>query len=165
MAAELQADTTDALEDLRDLARGIYPPLLADEGLAVALAAQARRSPVAVTVDSDGVGRYPREVESAVYFCALEALNNVAKYAEASTAIIRLRQSNGSLAFEVLDDGRGFDREMARDGTGLQGMVDRVEAVGGELEIQTAPGDGTSISGTIPLARLPASEPAAPSGP
>ena len=114
MALELQTEATDALEDLRDLARGIYPPLLADEGLSVALEAQARRSVVPVTVDAGGIGRYPREVESAVYFCALEALNNVAKYADASSATIRLSQTNGSLAFEVVDDGRGFDGGDAR---------------------------------------------------
>jgi signal transduction histidine kinase len=149
MAAELQAEATDALEDLRDLARGIYPPLLADEGLSVALAAQARRSVVPVTVDAGGIGRYPREVESAVYFCALEALNNVAKYADASSATIRLSQTNGSLAFEVVDDGRGFERDTTRAGTGLQGMADRMEAIGGELHVTSAPGAGTSVTGRI----------------
>ena len=86
MLAELQTESTQALEDLRDLARGIYPPLLADKGLGAALEAQARKAAVPVTVETDGVGRYPQEMEAAVYFCCLEALQNVAKYAEASAA-------------------------------------------------------------------------------
>ncbi len=80
----LQAAATTALEDLRDLARGIYPPLLADQGLTAALEAQARKAALPVTVSSEGVGRYPQEIEAAVYFCSLEALNNVAKYAGAT---------------------------------------------------------------------------------
>jgi signal transduction histidine kinase len=176
MALELQGEATDALEDLRDLARGIYPPLLADEGLAVAIEAQARRSVVPVTVHADGVGRQPREVEAAVYFCALEALNNVAKYASASSATIRLRQTNGDLSFEVVDDGRGFEVETARGGTGLQGMSDRMEAIGGELHVTSTPGSGTSVTGRIHVERgvadaaasgpgRPPAEPIAPAGP
>ncbi len=106
---QVQAGLQDALDDLRDLARGIYPPLLADQGLGAALEAQARRSPVPVTVDADGIGRYPQEAEAAVYFCVLEALQNVAKYADASHATIRLSGSATELRFEVEDDGRGFD--------------------------------------------------------
>ena len=89
MLAEPQAETTETLEDLRDLARGIYPPLLADKGLAAALEAQARKSPVPVAVEPDGIGRYPQDAEAAVYFCCLEALQNVAKYAEASVIAVR----------------------------------------------------------------------------
>ena len=101
-------DAQDALENLRDLARGIYPPLLADRGLAEALEAQARKSPLPVTVDSDGIGRYPREIESAVYFSVLEAMQNVAKYAHASNVVVQLRREHGDLAFSVTDDGRGL---------------------------------------------------------
>jgi signal transduction histidine kinase len=90
MVVQAQADATDALENLRDLARGIYPPLLAERGLAAALEAQAGRSPIPVTVEADGLGRYPQDAEAAVYFCALEALQNVAKYAGASRATVRL---------------------------------------------------------------------------
>ena len=122
---------TETLEDLRDLARGIYPPLLADKGLPAALEAQARKSPVPVTVQPDGVGRYGPDVESAVYFCCLEALNNVAKYAEASTVEIRLADANGELRFDVIDDGQGFDPAIDRSRTGLQGMADRLDAIGG----------------------------------
>ena len=82
MLADLQVETSQALEDLRDLARGIYPPLLADKGLAAALESQARKSSVPVSVEPDGIGRYPQEAEAAVYFSCLEALQNVAKYAD-----------------------------------------------------------------------------------
>jgi signal transduction histidine kinase len=147
---ELQGQTTETLEDLRDLARGIYPPLLADKGLAIALEAQARKSPVPVTVHPDGVGRYSQDVESAVYFCCLEALNNVAKYAEASSVRIRLAQTEGELRFEVEDDGHGFDLSSATRGSGLQGIADRLDALGGRVEIRTALGEGTTLVGLVP---------------
>ena len=150
MLSRLQADTATALEDLRDLARGIYPPLLADQGLAAALEAQARKGAVPTTVEANAIARYPQEVEAAVYFCALEALNNVAKYAEASRATVQLSQQNGRLTFSVEDDGRGFDRNATGLGTGLQGMADRLEAIGGELTIETEPGVGTCVRGLIP---------------
>ena len=131
LMATLQGRTNEALEDLRDLARGIYPPLLADKGLATALEAQARKSPVPVTVRADGVTRYPQAVESAVYFSCLEALNNVAKYAEAEHVTITLARMDGSLAFDVTDDGHGFDVAATAHGTGLQGIADRLDALGG----------------------------------
>jgi signal transduction histidine kinase len=146
-----QSETRAALEDLRDLARGIYPPLLADKGLPAAIEAQARKASVPTSVAADGIGRYPQGVESAVYFCTLEALNNVAKYADAATAEIRLSQENGVLSFSVLDDGRGFDTTIASTGTGLQGMADRIDAVGGELSVESAPGRGTTVAGRIPV--------------
>ena len=151
LLAEVQADTTQTLEDLRDLARGIYPPLLADKGLAAALESQARKSAVPVTVDADRIGRYPQEAEAAVYFSCLEALQNVAKYAEASSATIHLAQTNGSLVFEVSDDGRGFDPAAAERGTGLQGIADRLAALGGHLDIHSAPGEGATLVGSIPV--------------
>ena len=151
LLAELKVETTDALDTLRDLARGIYPPVLADQGLGAALEAQARKSPIPVSFDPDGVGRYPQEVEAAVYFCALEALNNVAKYARASSVEVRLSQRDDILVFEVRDDGVGFDVAGSSHGTGLQGMADRLEAVGGELELMSAPGHGTTIGGRVPV--------------
>jgi signal transduction histidine kinase len=150
LLVELQTQTTETLEDLRDLARGIYPPLLADKGLGAALEAQARKSSLPVTVRPDGVGRYGQDVESAIYFCCLEALNNVAKYADASAVEIRLQQSDGELRFEVSDDGRGFDTASTRHGTGLQGIADRLDALGGRFEIRTAPGEGTTLVGLVP---------------
>jgi signal transduction histidine kinase len=151
MSAQLQGGLHDALNDLRDLARGIYPPLLADKGLAVALDAQVRKAAVATTVEPDGIGRYPREVEAAVYFCTLEAVQNVAKYAEAGSAVIRLAERDGTLVFEIQDDGRGFDPATTTYGTGLQGMGDRLDAIGGTLAIESAPGRGTLVRGQISL--------------
>lgn len=147
---ELKEDATDALDNLRDLARGIYPPLLADQGLVAALDSQARKSTVDVRVRAEGIGRYPQEVEAAVYFCALEALQNIAKYAEATSARIRLIQSDGHLAFEVVDDGVGFDPARAR-GSGLTNMRDRVEAVGGALEVASTIDVGTTVRARIPI--------------
>jgi signal transduction histidine kinase len=151
MLAELHADATQALEDLRDLARGIYPPLLADKGLGAALESQARKSVVPVAVEADGIGRYPQETEAAVYFSCLEALQNVAKYANASAATVRLAQTNGSLTFEVADDGEGFDPDAAERGSGLQGIADRLAALGGTLDVRSAPGEGATLVGSIPV--------------
>ena len=127
------------------------PPLLADKGLAIALAAQARKAPIPVDVDGDGVGRFSQGVEATVYFCALEALNNIAKYAGASRATVRLTNGNGELRFEVRDDGLGFDPRSTTYGTGLQGMADRLAALGGELAVTSAPGDGTAVAGRLPV--------------
>jgi signal transduction histidine kinase len=147
----IQAELEEALENLRDLARGIYPPLLADKGLGEALAAQARKSPISTAVDADGIGRYPPDVEAAVYFCALEALQNTAKYSGASRASIRLSSHVAHVVFEVRDDGSGFDLGRTGRGTGLQGMADRLEALGGRLEVTSAPGRGTTVVGRIPV--------------
>jgi signal transduction histidine kinase len=149
--AQLLDDAQDALENLRDLARGIYPPLLADQGLAAALDAQARKSPVSVTLESDGIGRYDQEPEAAIYFCALEALQNVAKYASATAVTIRLSERDGRLTFEVTDDGSGFDPKETGYGTGLQGMADRLAALEGALEVRSAPGAGTTVVGSVPV--------------
>jgi signal transduction histidine kinase len=149
--AALQVDAGTALDDLRDLARGIYPPLLADKGLGAALTAQAAKATTPVTIETDGIGRYPRDVEATIYFCALEALNNIAKYAEASSVTLHLQQRNGDLSFVVRDDGRGFDPEAVGTGSGLQGMADRLEAAGGSFAIRSAPGSGTTVTGTVPI--------------
>jgi signal transduction histidine kinase len=151
LAHEVGEEAGDALENLRDLAHGIYPPLLADKGLTSALQAQARKSAVPVAVTADGVGRFPQEIESAVYFSCLEALQNVTKYAEATGAIVRVASTGGELTFEVADDGVGFDASSIRYGTGLQGMADRLDALGGAIAIRSAPGEGTTVSGFIKL--------------
>jgi signal transduction histidine kinase len=151
LLASLQTSTGETLEDLRDLARGIYPPLLADQGLVPALEAQARKGAVPTTISAEGLGRYGQEVESAVYFCCLEALNNVAKYADASRASVHLLASNGSLTFRVTDDGRGFETSSIPRGTGIQGMRDRVDAIGGALTVESAPGRGTEVAGSVPV--------------
>ncbi len=156
----LQAAATDALENLRDLARGIYPPLLADQGLVAALDAQARKAALPVEIEGEGIGRYPQEVEAAVYFCCLEALQNVAKYANASTARVRLADRDGTIAFGVVDDGAGFDPTRTQLGTGVQGMKDRLEALGGSLTVESSPGAGTKVSGWIPTRHLvPSADP------
>ena len=140
-----------ALDDLRDLARGIYPPLLADQGLVPALQAQARKAALPVEIDADGIGRYPQDTEAAVYFCTLEALQNITKYASASRATVGLSCSDGSLQFTVTDDGTGFDTATTRHGTGLQGMADRLAALGGALHVRSRPGHGTTLSGELPV--------------
>jgi signal transduction histidine kinase len=150
MLGELQADASGALENLRDLARGIYPPLLADLGLVAALNAQADKSPVPVTVDADGIGRFGQDTEAAVYFCCLEALQNIAKYAEASSARICLRAQNGTLRFTVSDDGVGYDARHTPLGSGQRNMADRLAALGGRLEVRSAPGQGTTITAQLP---------------
>jgi signal transduction histidine kinase len=150
MLSDLQSDASDALENLRDLARGIYPPLLADRGLAAAIEAQARKSTVPIEIETDGIGRYPQELEAAVYFSCLEALQNVAKYAGAERAMVRLYDLNDVLFFEVTDDGAGFDASEHRMGTGLQGITDRLAALGGSLDVRSSAGGGTTVSGKIP---------------
>jgi len=151
LLAQLQIETQSAIDDLRDLARGIYPPLLADQGLGVALEAQSRKSVVPVLIESDGIGRYPQDVEAAIYFSCLEALQNVAKYAEASHATISLALRDASLEFIVADDGRGFDRTRVTKGSGLQGIADRIDAIGGSVTVESAPGKGTTVRGAVPV--------------
>ena len=150
MASDLQSDANDALEQLRDLARGIYPPLLADQGLVAALETQTRKASVPTEVRSNGIGRYPQDTEAAVYFCVLEALNNVAKYSGASRAEVSLAQTDGHLSFAVVDDGRGFDTAETSYGTGVQGMADRLDAIGGTLRVISRKGADTTIEGSIP---------------
>ncbi|HXZ76441.1 MAG TPA: histidine kinase, partial [Streptosporangiaceae bacterium] len=152
MLGELQAQAAGALANLRDLARGIYPPLLADLGLAAALTAQAAKSPLPVTIDAGGIGRYPQDTEAAVYFCCLEALQNTAKYAHAASARICLQAHNGLLRFTVSDDGTGYDARHTPMGSGLRNMADRLAALGGRLQIRSAPGQGTTITAQLPVA-------------
>jgi signal transduction histidine kinase len=151
MAAQLGSAANAALEDLRDLARGIYPPVLADKGLRAALEAQARKAAMPVTVNADGIERFGADVESAVYFSCLEALQNAAKYSDARTVSVRLTNGAGELRFEVRDDGRGFDPSTTGYGTGLTGIADRLAALGGELVVTSAPGDGCAVAGRVPV--------------
>ena len=162
---QLKSQTGEALEELRDLARGIFPPLLAAEGLVTALSSHARKVAVPVSVEAPGIGRYPKEVEAAVYFCCLEALQNTVKYAEASNVVIHLEQSDGTLTFSVSDDGRGFDPGLVGRGTGCRNMADRLEALDGRLDIDSTVGVGTRIVGTIPVGSpTPDSSPSPGSG-
>ena len=152
--SELKGDADEALETLRDLARGIYPPLLAERGLAAALESQARKATIPVRVEADEVRRYPQEVEAALYFCCLEALQNVAKYADASSARITLEGSADRLTCSISDDGHGFDSRTVARGSGLQNMADRMEALGGSATVQSAPGKGASVVVSVPVLAL-----------
>jgi signal transduction histidine kinase len=139
------------VQELRELAHGIYPPLLAGSGQPEALRAAAARSPLDVTVTSENVGRYTPEIEAAVYFCCLEALQNAAKHAPAATVAVRLREEAGGLLFSVTDDGPGFDPATVTASHGFINMADRLGANGGTIRWQSAPGQGAQIHGSIPL--------------
>ena len=152
LMSQLATEVDETLDEVRDLARGVYPHLLADRGLRGALQATAWRSPVPTTVHADGIGRYRSDVEAATYFCCLEAMQNAMKHAEAVKMIdVSLAAVNGDLRFDVRDDGSGFVLGDVTSGAGLTSMRDRLASVGGELAIQTAPGSGTSVSGTVPV--------------
>jgi signal transduction histidine kinase len=153
-AGELSSDLDRALAELRELARGIYPPLLESDGLPGALTEAAVRAAIPVSVDCDGAGRYPPELEAAIYFCCLEALQNAAKHAGAGArATIRLAAADNALEFVVTDDGVGYDPDTVADSTGLRNMADRVGALGGTLRIDSKPGAGTRVLGRIAVER------------
>jgi signal transduction histidine kinase len=152
-AAELleaaAGNLSDTTEELRELARGIHPPVLADRGLVAALDALAARSAVPVTVDADLTARVPAAVEAAAYFVVSEALTNVARHAHAEKAVVTVRGSDGRLNVEVHDDGDG-GADPAR-GSGLRGLVDRVAALDGSLEVESPAGTGTVLRAVIPI--------------
>jgi signal transduction histidine kinase len=137
-----------ALEELRELARGIHPALLSDRGLDPAVETLARRAPVPVEVEAQLGDRVPEPVELAAYFVVSEALTNVVKYANASQARVRVERVNGRVLVEVADDGVG-GAEPGR-GSGLRGLADRIAALGGNFEVDSAPGVGTTIRASIP---------------
>lgn len=116
-----------------------------------------------VSVEADGIGRYPQDIEAAVYFCVLEALQNIQKYAQASHVVVSVRQEDGSIAFAVVDDGSGFDVASMKRGAGLTNMADRLDALGGELQITSSPGEGTTITGSLGVTTPEAAEVAPPS--
>ena len=122
----LADEVKNTIQELRELAHGIYPPLLADSGLGEALRAAANRSPLAVTVTADGIGRYTPDIEAAVYFCCLEALQNAGKHAPQARVEVRVWEESGGLLFSVTDDGPGFDAASARKGHGFVNMADRL---------------------------------------
>jgi signal transduction histidine kinase len=149
---QLGHDLRDAVQELRDLAHGIYPPVLMDRGLVAALESAAGRAALPVAVVGD-VGRFPEEVEAAVYFCCLEALQNAAKHAgDSAQATVTIEGRPEGLSFTVADDGAGFDPAgPAGRGHGFVNMSDRVGAIGGTLEVDSAPGRGTRVSGVVPI--------------
>jgi signal transduction histidine kinase len=148
---QLAEEVQQTIQEVRDLAHGIYPPLLADSGLLAALRSAANRSPLSVAVNAAGIGRYTAEVEAAIYFCCLEALQNAAKHAPNANVEVRLWEESGGLLFSVSDDGPGFDRERARRGHGFVNMSDRLGAIGGTVRWDSEPGHGASVRGSIPL--------------
>jgi signal transduction histidine kinase len=151
MARTALDDLDRALAELRDLAHGIYPAVLTSDGLPAALEQAAEQAAIPATLSSNGTGRYRPELEAAVYFCCLEALQNSAKHAgDGATAKVSISQENGELRFEVADDGVGFDADAAAESSGIQNMADRIGALGGELRVESAPGGGTRIAGSVP---------------
>jgi signal transduction histidine kinase len=146
-----------AVAELRSLANGIYPAILESDGLPAALRDAARRAAIPTTIDCEGAGRYSTALEIAVYFCCLEALQNACKHAgPGARAHVHLSHRDGVLAFDIADDGRGFELSAAANGAGLQNMTDRIGALGGTLRIESAPGNGTTIVGALPAISPPA---------
>jgi signal transduction histidine kinase len=153
MIDEIKDNLQDAIQELRSLAHGIFPPLLVSGGLAEALPAAAARASLPVIVDTAGIGRYSAEMEAAVYFCVLEALQNAGKHAgDGATVRVMIAERDRTLAFEVSDDGAGFDAaKVGEHGHGFVNMADRLGAFGGTLAVRSAPGAGTTIAGSLPL--------------
>ena len=152
--AEIGYGLEDAVQELRDLAHGIHPPVLRDFGLRAALVSVTQHDTPPTALIVDRLSRYPIDVETAVYFCCLESLHNVAKHAGAGAhAQIRVAESDAGLCFEIVDDGVGYDVDSVRGpGTGLPNMVERVAALRGTLTIDSVDGRGTHVRGRIPLA-------------
>jgi signal transduction histidine kinase len=151
MLAQMAEDVQLTIRELRELAHGIYPPLLADSGLTEALRAAGSRATIPVTVVADGIGRYTPEIEAAIYFCCLEALQNAGKHAPQAEAEVRVWEESGGLLFSVADNGPGFDAQKARAGHGFINMADRLGAIGGTVRWESRPGHGSTVSGSIPL--------------
>ena len=147
---EIGDETVQALEDVRSLAHGVYPALLMQRGLRDALREAALRSPIPVRVDADGIGRYSPEVESAVYFCCLEAMQNAIKHGDGASLIAIALSDDGRLRFEVADNGRGFDVASTPSGAGRANIRDRLAAVGGCLTYRSQVGKGTQVVGVVP---------------
>ncbi|MGI9084074.1 MAG: sensor histidine kinase [Aeromicrobium sp.] len=149
---EMRSTLAAALVEMRNLAHGIYPAALENDGLTAALAEAAARASLPTKLEVGDLARASRDVETAVYFCCLEALQNASKHAgDGASATITLAQQNGILRFTVADDGAGFDQ--ATDGHGLHNMRDRIGALGGEVSIDSTPGRGVTVSGSVPVAR------------
>jgi signal transduction histidine kinase len=151
MLDSLAGEVQETIQELRELAHGIYPPLLVDSGLVEALRAAANRNPLPVDIAAQGIGRYSAETEAAVYFCCLEALQNAAKHAPEATVDVRLWEESGGLLFSVTDDGPGFDPAQAQRGHGYTNMADRLGAIGGTVRWDSGVGHGSVVRGSVPL--------------
>ena len=151
MLEAMDQEAREAITQIRSLARGLYPQILEAEGLAAAVRSIAEFAPVPVEVDADNIGRLSPELEATVFFCISEAITNAAKHAPGRQVFVNLARANGDLVFSVQDQGAGFDRKTVKAGSGLRNMADRLDAVGGVIEINSVPGQGTRISGRVPL--------------
>jgi two-component system, NarL family, sensor kinase len=147
---ELGAELDGAVRALRALGHGLHPPVLEGAGIAAALRAEARSLPLAVTVREDGFGRYRPEVEAAVYFSCLEAIQNATKHGAGREVVVELDHEGPALAFTVTDDGVGFDPQAARRGAGLTNLRDRIGSLGGEVAVRSGIGTGTVVRGRVP---------------
>jgi len=148
---EIGEDASAAVDELRALAHGIYPTVLRERGLADSLRSLARTAPIQIEVIDAGIGRCAPAVEAAVYFCLLEAIQNAMKHAGPGARLtVTLDRRAGDIRFGVLDDGAGFNPGQRSEGIGLQSMRDRIDALGGELELVSAPAAGTHVRGTVP---------------
>ena len=148
---QMNGEVQNAVAELRELAHGIYPPLLADGGLAPALEAAAGRSTQRVDVEITTAARFDEDTEAAVYFCCLEALQNSSKHAPGAMVRLEVRCDSGTLFFQVSDDGPGFDPDSTPRGHGLVNMTDRVGAIGGSVRWTSKPGEGVTVSGSVPV--------------
>jgi signal transduction histidine kinase len=157
---QLKAEARETLETLRDLARGVFPPLLMDSGLVPALQAHIAKVGMGAEVYADSVAttRFDPQVEAAVYFCCREALQNASKHAPGADVSLRLVYQGGLLGFSVTDTGDGFDPAAVHEGSGLHNLADRLEALGGHLEVRSGPGQGTTVAGQVPAKALAPSD-------
>jgi len=158
---EIEQSVTEALDELREISHGLYPPVLSDYGLLKALERIRPPTGAALTVRATEIGRYPSALESAVYYCCLEAIQNATKHGGPAPRIsVTLEERADELTFQVTDDGPGFDAAELRPGAGLVNMRDRLGALDGRISIVSAPGGGTTVSGSVPLrAHPPAHDP------
>ena len=152
--AEASEELAHALEELREIARGLHPAILSDHGLAAGVHALAGRAPIPVEVRCELEGKPPAPIEAAAYYVVAEALTNVAKYARASGARVSIERTDARLRVQVADDGVGGAAPAAGGGSGLRGLADRVEALGGRLEVDSEPGQGTTVRAELPLAHV-----------
>jgi signal transduction histidine kinase len=151
MLEGMDQEARGAITQIRSLARGLYPQHLEADGLAAAVRSIAEFGSVPVEVEAHGIGRFPAEIEATAYFCILEAITNAAKHAPGRAVKVKLEEGDGGLVFSVRDEGPGFDQAKIKPGSGLRNMADRLDAASGRLDIVTAPGEGTTLTGTIPL--------------
>ena len=151
LLAAAREELTLAIEELRDLARGLHPPILAERGLRVALEALAKRARMPVRIEAPLARRLPDEIETTLYYLVAEALTNAAKHSGATAATVRLSVAGGRVCVRISDDGTGG--AAVRAGGGLRGLAERLEELGGELEVDSPAGAGTTLTGVIPLAR------------